>query len=52
MKEDKNPLIFGISPQEMEQASKQRTSGSPERKTDRIARELSTGVKGMRDILR
>lgn len=51
MKEDPNPLNFGITPRELERAVKASKSSQPT-KTDRIATRLSGGETTIHDILK
>jgi len=52
MKEDPEPLVFGIDPQFLEQCKKKWKSGSQRGKADMIVAALCSGEKTLRDILR
>jgi len=52
MKEDPEPLAFGIDPQFLERCKKKWNSGSQRGKADTIVQALCTGEKTLRDILR
>jgi len=52
MKEDPEPLVFGIDPQFLERCKKKWKSGSQKGKADMIVTALCTGEMTLRDILR
>lgn len=51
LKEDKEPLLFGLTPQQLERCLKGPESSAPS-KTTQLATSVFTGEKSLKDILR